>query len=79
MSQTLQMLYAGEDASPVTPVLPLERFAREKCCTLVLLRKIILKTRAVYMFLKKSIFFYLVLGVIHVETYYKCDCLVSSS
>lgn len=34
-------------------------------CALVLLRKTILKTRAVYLFLKKSIFFYLLLGVIH--------------
>lgn len=29
--------------------------------------------------LKNQFFFYLVLGVIHVETCYKCDCLVSSS
>lgn len=57
VSQTLQMLYAGQDASLVSPVLPLEQFEGEKCCTLVLLRKIILENRALYMFLKNQFSF----------------------
>lgn len=79
LSQIPQMHYAGEDASPVTPVLPLKWFAGDKIlCTCSAKIDNAGKQGCMYV-LKKSILKNLVLGVIHMETCYKCDCLVSSS